>query len=98
MKNQITEQQNRMDENYGRESGWLHGVVLRLARKSINRVAKTALSRAYERGIINSNQLHHIAAILDRILWPERYKRERGSVIQSGNVCGGDIAGGDINK
>ena len=87
-----------MDENYRRESGWLHGVVLRLARKHINRVAKTALSRAYERGIINSSQLHQIAAILDRIMWPERYERERGAVIQTGNVCGGDMAGGDIYK
>ena len=72
-------------------------VLLRLARKTVNRMAKTALSRAHERGIVSSGQLHDIAAILDRMLWPERH-RARGTVIQSGNVCGGDMAGGDIHK
>jgi hypothetical protein len=87
-----------MDENYQRQSGWLHGVVLRLGRTHINRVVKTVLSRAYERGQIDSHTMHEMAGCCDRILWPEQYRRDSGTVIQENIVCGGDVAGGDINK
>lgn len=86
-----------MDENYQRESDWLHGLVLRLARKHINRVVKAVLSRAYERGQIDSQTMHSMAGCCDRILWPANYWKGQ-NVVQTGNVCGGDMAGGDINK
>ena len=70
MNKEATPEQQLDDLNYKRKCGWLERVVLRLARKQINRVAKTALSRAYERGDINSHQLHSTAAIVDRILYP----------------------------
>lgn len=91
MKTQTTPQQNRMDVNYRRESGWLHGVVLRLARKHINRVVKTVLSSAYERGQIDCHTMHEMAGCCDCILWPERYERKRGNVVQTGNIVGGDL-------
>ena len=90
--------QEKQDENYRREADWLHAVVLRLARKSINRVVKTVLTRAYERGQIDSIIMHQMAACCDRILWPKRHEPRRGVVMQQNNVCGGDMAGGDINK
>jgi len=62
----------RHDENYGRESGSLHRVVLRLMRGHINRVVKYVLSRAYERGQIDSHTMHEMAGCCDRVLWPER--------------------------
>ena len=98
MKRQTTKQENKMDENYRREAGWLHAVVLRLARKSINRVVKTVLSRAYERSQIDSWTMHEMGGCCDRILWPERHAPSNGVVMQQNNVCGGDMAGGDINK
>lgn len=86
-----------MDENYRNECGLLERLVLRLFRRTINRVAKTVLSRAYERGQIDSHTLHEMAGSCDRMLWPERYARTR-SVVQTGNIVGGDMAAGDINK
>ncbi len=73
MNKEATPEQQLDDLNYKRKCGWLERVVLRLARKQINRVAKTALSRAYERGDINSHQMHSIAAIVDRVLYPNWY-------------------------
>src|SRR4051812_41696008 len=98
MKTQTRSQQNSIDENYQRECDWLHGKVLWLARKHINRVVKMVLSRAYERGQIDSHTMHEMGGCCDRILWPERYHCKRGTVIQENIVCGGDVAGGDINK
>jgi hypothetical protein len=98
MKRQTTKMENKLDENYRREADWLHALVLRLARKHINRVVKIVLSRAYERSQIDSWTMHEMGGICDRILWPERHTPANGVVMQQNNVCGGDMAGGDINK
>ena len=98
MNRPTSKQENRMDENYRRKSGSLHRMVIRLTRRHINRVVKYVLDRAYERGQINSHTLHEMCGCCDRVLWPENYREERANVIQSGNVCGGDMAGGDIYK
>lgn len=98
MKRKTTPQENKMDENYQRECGSLHRLVLRLFRRSINRVVKTVISRAYERGQIDSHTMHEMAGCCDRILWPERYERKRGTVVQTGNIVGGDMVGGDLYK
>lgn len=78
MSKEATPEQQLHDLNYKRQCGWQQRVVLWLARKQINRVAKAALTRAYERGNINSEQLHATAAIVDRILYPNWHDtRER---------------------
>ena len=70
MSKNATPEQQLDDLNYRRKCGWQQRVALRLARKTINRVAKITLTRAYERSIINSHQMHEMAGIVDRILYP----------------------------
>lgn len=64
------------DRSYQRKCGWMHRLVVRLVRKHINAVTKTVLTRASERGQIDSGALHVMAACTDVILWPERYERK----------------------
>lgn len=86
-----------MDEKYRSECGLLQRIVLRIFRRTINGVVKTVISRAFERSQIDSHALHEMAGCCDRILWPERYSN-RHHVVQTGNIVGGDMAAGDINK
>lgn len=88
---------NAVDRNYQRESGLIHSLIVRIFRRHINKVAKSAIGRAFERTQISSVQMHEIAGTIDRMLWPERYG-SRSNVVQKNIVCGGDVAGGDIHK
>jgi len=40
-------------------------VLLRVVRRQVNRVASRIVLRAYERGVINSHQMHHLCAQFD---------------------------------
>lgn len=53
---------------------WIDRTITRLFRAHVNRFAKSVISRAVERGLINSFTFHELAAIIDHSLWPERYK------------------------
>lgn len=92
-----TKMEKQLDENYQRDSGWWHSMVVRLFRRHINLVAKIATSRAFERSQISSEAMHNVDGIIDRMLWPtDKYYDSR--IVQKGNIVGGDMAGGDINK
>lgn len=67
-------EEREYDRSYQRKCGWLHRIVVWLARKHINRVVKTVLSRAYERSQIDSHTMHEMGGCCDSILWPERRK------------------------
>lgn len=62
-----------LDLRYRRDLGLLDRLVLRGARRAVNRFAKSVISRAYERGLIGSFALHELSGIVDRSLWPERH-------------------------
>ncbi len=98
MKRKTTKLEDSFDEQYQRECGLIHRLIIRCFRSSVNRVVKTVLMRAHERSQIDSFTMHEMAGCCDRILWPERYKWKPVRVIQTGNVVGGDMAGGDIVK
>lgn len=91
-----TQMEKRFDERYVKNSGFWHSLAVRVFRRHINRVASVALNRAYERGQINSEQLHAVSAIVDRMIYP-RLDYD-GCAYQENNIAGGDIAGRDINK
>jgi hypothetical protein len=52
---------------------WQSALTLTL-RRPINGFAKKVIARAYELQFINSGQLHQLAAIIDRSLYPEYYE------------------------
>lgn len=64
--------ERKIDFLYDVKCGMLHCMVLRIARRSVNKFAKSVISRAYERGLINSFVMHEMTAIIDRSLWPDR--------------------------
>ena len=57
----------------------LRPIWVRIALKTpgirglVNTFAKSCLSRGFETGVINAQQFHAIAGIVDRRLWPERH-------------------------
>ena len=51
-----------------------HKMFARLLRRPINSFAKEVICRAYEMQIIDSRQLHELAAIIDRSLYSEYYR------------------------
>jgi hypothetical protein len=65
--------EKRWDESYMRSpaSCPIHKLVVRIFRKHINRVICTVILRAYERGQLESAQLHAILGIVDRVLYPK---------------------------
>jgi hypothetical protein len=63
-----------MDRNWWHKCGWLDRLVIRLFRKTINRVCKNVICRGMERGVVGSIAFHELAGICDCVLWPERYK------------------------
>ena len=44
---------------------WLTRLVVKLFARRFNRIASSVLCRAYERGVINSHQMHALAAQFD---------------------------------
>jgi hypothetical protein len=62
-----------IDTCYSREGSLLHRLVVRVFRRQVNRFAKSVISRAYERGLVNSFVYHELAGIIDRSLWQERH-------------------------
>lgn len=69
-----------LDAVHRSECCWHQRLVMRLFRRQINHVAKTALCRAHERNQINSIQMHAVAGIIDRILWPERFEEQAHNI------------------
>jgi len=98
MKRITTDQEKKLDEQYRRHAGLFHRIVIRLFRRHINMVAKTALGRAFERSQIDTFAFHNLCGIVDRMLWPKWDDEPVSFVVQKNNVCGGDMAGRDINK
>jgi len=78
------------------KQSFLTRLAVDLFRRQINIIAKHVLTTAFERSAINSTQLHELAAIVDRILYP--VKATKNIVVQENITCGGDCAGGDIYK
>jgi len=80
--------------------GWVPRLFFWMFRARINAFAKSVLSAGFERSIVNSQQFHELAGIVDRRLFPEYSEQvwPRNNVVQENIVCGGDCAGGDINK
>lgn len=70
------ENERKIDLHYHKEGGLIYRLTLRLARPVINRVCKSVIGRAYERGLVDSFVLHELAAIIDRSLWPKRYNQK----------------------
>lgn len=64
--------ERNIDVRYLREGSLLHRLVVRIARLTVNRFAKSVTSRAYERGLVSSFVMHELDGIIDRSLWPER--------------------------
>ena len=84
------------DQNWLRREGFLTRQTLKLLRWPILRLMQHFLNRAFEAGLINSHQLHLLSVAAETMLFPSYSQPTR--VVQSGNVVGGDMAGGDINK
>jgi hypothetical protein len=64
--------ERKIDVRYRREGSLLYRLVVRIARRTVNRFAKSVICRAHERGLVNSFVMHELAGIIDRSLWPER--------------------------
>ena len=71
MNRKTTDQERKLDLSYQREAGWLHGVVVWLFAKHINKVLATVLSRCYERNQIDSFAMHELSGCGNRLLWPK---------------------------
>jgi hypothetical protein len=93
-----TADEKTYDERYQFYATWWHRLIIRLFRRHINLIVGTILSRAFERSHIDSFAMHEMAGCCNRILWPNSSSPPRRSVVQIGNVCAGDMAGGDIVK
>ena len=63
-----------LDLNYRKGSGLLHRLIIRLFRSHVNKVCKIVICRAHERGLVDSRVMHEQAAMVDKMLWPERWK------------------------
>jgi hypothetical protein len=62
----------RFDRNTTAEFTWRERLRFKIGRAVISVLVSRAIGRAYERGVINSYQMHEIAGIWSRICWPER--------------------------
>ena len=70
-----SENEVKSDVNYKAGGTIWRRLFLTVARRSVNEFAKNVILRAYGRGVIDSGQLHYLAGMIDRQLWPERHKR-----------------------
>lgn len=62
-----------MDRRWRCGRGWFDRIIIRLCRKTINRVCKYILCRGMERGIVGPMAFHELVGICNHVLWPERY-------------------------
>lgn len=70
--NEQKEKEARFDRNTTAEFTWWERLRFKMGRKVVNVLVMRAVGRAYERGVINSYQMHELAGIWSRICWPER--------------------------
>lgn len=92
---QTTKNEKAFDRTYIPELDLIPRIIVRMFSRHIKRFCKCVLMRAYERSQIDSETMHEIAASVDRMLETSKH---HGNVVQCGNICGGDMAGRDINK
>ena len=60
----------------------LQNLFERVFRSQVNRFAKAVILRNYERGIINSQQMHELTGTVDKWLWPERHGKATGTMLR----------------
>jgi hypothetical protein len=53
-------------------------MIQRILRRRLNAFAKSVICDAKQRGMISGHQLHEVAGIIDRRLWPERHREGAG--------------------
>lgn len=97
-----TDIEKKFDRSYQRSLPLTIRLIVKLFRGTINKVASTAVNRAFERSQINSYQMHEIYGILNDLLWPDRltYVAEKLETLKTGssdgvtcNKCGGYVPG-----
>lgn len=52
----------------------------RAFRRQVNIFAKAVIARNYERGVIDSRQMHELTGTVDKWLWPERHGKATGTL------------------
>jgi len=69
--------QKQIDFRYKKSLGFWGRTFMFWFRSPVNKFVKGVITSAYERGYLNSGQMHEIAAIVDRRLYPEYSKNEK---------------------
>lgn len=94
---QTTPAEHHFDERFLSEQSIFTRAAIKCFKSTVNYVVKHVILCAFERNQITSDQLHVLAGICDRMLYPKRTVARLG-VIQQNNVIGGDMCGGDMHK
>lgn len=63
-----------IDLIYKKQSKWFHKILLLAFRNHFNHFAKTVLVRSFERSLVSSKVMHEQCGIVDKMLWPERWR------------------------
>lgn len=69
MSNRYTKvSEDALDRRYLRDCGLLNRLKLRMFRRTFNRFALVLITRAHERGLVNSVTMHELDGMLKRML------------------------------